>query len=446
MRTVTAAAKSIGNMAQHDPRKLLLRSFEAAVAAADPLRIVPPHLSSILPGPATGRTLVVGAGKAAAAMALAVERNWPAMMALDGLVLTRYGHSLPLERIKVIEAGHPLPDKHGEKGTRTILAEVRKLRADDLLLCLLSGGGSSLLSLPVEGVSLDDLKTITSELLRCGAPIQEINTVRKHLSAVQGGRLAAGCRASVMALIISDVTGDNPTNIASGPCAPDPTTYSDALAVIGRYDIDAPAAVTTTLQAGARGERDETPKQGDKHLRHVENRVIATAYTSLQAAAEYLRSEGINTAILSDSITGEAREVAKVLAAVAKQIRQHQHPWKTPVALISGGETTVTIGKTGRHGRGGRNTEFLLALAVELAGKDNIHALACDTDGIDGSENNAGAFVAPHSLQRATQHGLDPAALLATHDTYAFFQELDDLVVTGPTRTNVNDYRVILIL
>jgi len=322
-------------MAQHDPRKLLLRSFEAAVAAADPLRIVPPHLSSILPGPATGRTLIVGAGKAAAAMALAVERNWPAMMALDGLVLTRYGHSLPLERIKVIEAGHPLPDKHGEKGTRTIL---------------------------------DDLKTITSELLRCGAPIQEINTVRKHLSAVQGGRLAAGCRASVIALIISDVTGDNPTNIASGPCAPDPTTYSDALAVIGRYDIDAPAAVTTTLQAGARGERDETPKQGDKHLKHVENRVIATAYTSLQAAAEYLRSEGINTAILSDSITGEAREVAKVLAAVAKQIRQHQHPWKTPVALISGGETTVTIGKTGRHGRGGRNTEFLLALAVELAG------------------------------------------------------------------------------
>ena len=433
-------------MAQHDPRKLLLHSFEAAVAAADPLRIVPPHLSSVLPRAATGRTLIVGAGKAAAAMALAVERHWPATVALDGLVLTRYGHGLPLERIKVIEAGHPLPDKHGEQGALAILAEVKKLGADDLLLCLLSGGGSSLLSLPVEGVTLNDLNCITAALLRCGAPIQEITAVRKHLSAIQGGRLAAACRAPVLALIISDVTGDDPTHIASGPCAPDPTTYSDALAIIGRYDIDAPAAVMTTLQAGARGERDETLKPGSKLLKHVENRVIATAYDALQAAAEYLRTAGINPVILSDSITGEAREVAKVLAALVKQIRQHQHPWKTPVALISGGETTVTIHESSRRGRGGRNTEFLLALAIELAGKANIHALAGDTDGIDGTENNAGAIIAPHSLQRATQQDLNPAALLAIHDAYAFFQQLDDLIVTGPTRTNVNDYRVILVL
>ncbi|PTR16937.1 MULTISPECIES: glycerate kinase [unclassified Nitrosospira] len=433
-------------MVQHDACALLLRSFEAAVAAADPLRIVPLHLPSILARPPAGRTLVVGAGKAAAAMALAVERHWPETASLEGLVLTRYGHSLPLDRIKVIEAGHPLPDEHGEQGTRTILAEVEKLGADDLLLCLLSGGGSSLLTLPVENVTLNDLKKVTAELLRCGAAIQEINTVRKHLSAIQGGRLAAASQAPVLALIISDVTGDDPTHIASGPCAPDPTTYSDALEVIEGYNIDVPAAVMATLQAGVRGELDETPKPGSPAFERVENRVIATARDSLLAAAEYLAAQGIDAAILGHAVTGEARDVAKVFAALAKHVRQYQQPWKTPAALISGGETTVTIDDKNRGGRGGRNTEFLLSLAVELGGMENTYALAGDTDGIDGTENNAGAIVTPHSLRDAKQKGLDAAVLLATHDAYAFFQELDHLVLTGPTRTNVNDYRVILIL
>jgi glycerate 2-kinase len=433
-------------MVQHDACELLLRSFEAAVAAADPLQIVPLHLHHVLTKLPAGRTFVVGAGKAAAAMALAVERHWPETATLEGLVLTRYGHGLPLDRIKVIEAGHPLPDEHGEHGARTILAEVEKLGANDLLLCLLSGGGSSLLTLPVEDVTLNDLIYVTAELLHSGAAIQEINTVRKHLSAIQGGRLAAASQAPVLALIISDVTGDDPTHIASGPCAPDPTTYSDALAVIEDYHIDVPATVMATLQAGLRGELDETPKPGDPTFDRVENRVIARAHDSLRAAAEYLRSRGIDAAILGDSVAGEARDVAKVYAAMAKHVRQYQQPWETPAALISGGETTVTIDEKNRSGRGGRNTEFLLSLALELGGIENTYALACDTDGIDGTENNAGAIATPHSLRDAKQKGLDAAALLATHDSYAFFQELDHLVLTGPTRTNVNDYRVILIL
>lgn len=433
-------------MVQMNPCELLLNSFEAAVAAADPLRIVPLHLPGILAKLPVGRTLVVGAGKAAAAMALAIERHWPGTARLDGLVLTRYGHGLPLARIRVIEAGHPLPDEHGEQGARTILAEVEKLGANDLLLCLLSGGGSSLLTLPVGDVMINDLKYVTAELLRSGAAIQEINTVRKHLSAIQGGRLAASSRAPVLALIISDVTGDDPTHVASGPCAPDPTTYSDALAVIEDYHIDVPAAVMATLQAGLRGELEETPKPGNPAFDRVENRVIATARDSLWAAAEYLRARGIDAVILGDSVTGEARDVAKVYSALAKHVRQYQHPWKTPVALISGGETTVTIHEKNRGGRGGRNAEFLLSLTLELRGLENTYALAGDTDGIDGTENNAGAIVTPHSLRDAKQRGLDASALLASHDAYTFFEELDQLVLTGPTRTNVNDYRVILIL
>ena len=425
-----------------NPHKLLLNSFYAAVAAADPLHIVPGHL----PAPPKGRTLVVGAGKAAAAMALAVENHWPKNTALDGLVITRYGHSFPGQnktgRIQVIEAGHPVPDERGEAAARKILAQVKKLGADDLLLCLVSGGGSSLLSLPVAGVSMNDLKSVTRELLHCGAAIQEINTVRKHLSAIQGGRLAASCRARVLALVISDVTGDDPTHIASGPCAPDPTTYQDALSILERYRVNASAAVLETLRVGKQGKRDETPKPGDACFRNVENRVIATAHNSLVAAGEFFRLHGIPAAILGDSVTGEARDVAQVYAALAKEIRQYGHPWKPPVALISGGETTVTVaGK----GRGGRNAEFLLSLAIELDGAKNIYALACDTDGIDGSENNAGAIAAPDSLQRAQKLGINAATLLAGNDAYTFFENLNDLVVTGPTRTNVNDYRVILI-
>ncbi|MDN5836402.1 MAG: glycerate kinase, partial [Nitrosospira sp.] len=378
-----------------DPRELLLDSFNAAIAAADPRLIVPRHLPPDLP---KGRTLVVGAGKAAAAMALAVENHWRKDALLNGIVVTRYGHGLPLKRITVVEAGHPIPDERGEQAAREILAEVEKLGPDDLLLCLLSGGGSSLLSLPVAGVSMDDLQSATRELLRCGAAIQEINTVRKHISAVQGGRLAASCRAPVLALIISDVTGDDPAHIASGPCAPDPTTCSDALGILDYYRINAPVAVMETLLAGARGKRNETPKPGDAVFRHVENRVIATAHDSLLAAAEYFRGHGVPAAILGDSVTGEARDVAKVFAALVKEIRQYGQPWKAPVALISGGETTVTLRA---DGRGGRNTEFLLSLAIQLDGLPQVHALACDTDGMDGPENNAGAIATPDSLHLA---------------------------------------------
>jgi len=420
------------------PRDLLLGSFHAALAAADPLKIVPQHL----PQPPRGRTLVVGAGKAAAAMALAVEQNWPARSPLDGLVITRYQHGLLTNRITVVEASHPVPDESGEQAAQEILRRAKSLTPDDLLLVLVSGGGSALLSLPTEGISMADLKATTRELLRCGAPIQGMNTVRKHLSAIQGGKLAAACRAQVVALVISDVTGDDPTHIASGPCAPDPTTYQDALDILKRYEVKAPRAVTGHLARGARGELPETTKPGSRIFKRVENRVIATAQGSLQAAASYFIGHDIHPAILGDSVTGEAREVAKVYAALAREVKQHGQPYQPPVALISGGETTVTVrGK----GRGGRNAEFLLALAVDLNGAEGIHALACDTDGIDGSEDNAGALLAPDSLQRAARKKLDAAKLLDDNDGYGFFAALDDLVVTGPTRTNVNDYRAILV-
>ncbi len=422
-----------------DARSLLVESFQAAVGAADALKILPPHL----PEPPAGKTLVVGAGKAAAAMALAVEQHWPAASPLDGLVITRYRHGLLTNRIKVIEAGHPVPDERGEKAAQEILRRAKTLGANDLLLVLVSGGGSSLLSLPAEGIGMDALKATTRELLRCGAAIQDMNTVRKHLSSVQGGRLAAACKARVLAMIISDVTGDDPTHIGSGPCAPDPSTYQDALDIIERYGVAAPAAVMAHLECGARGEIGETPKPGDKLFARVENRVIATAQGSLQAAAAHFRAHGIAPLVLGDSVTGEASEVAKVYAALVRQIREHGEPFKPPLALISGGECTVTLrGK----GRGGRCTEFLLSLALELDGMRETYALACDTDGIDGSEDNAGAVLAPDSLARAAASGASAKKLLANNDGYSFFKSLDNLVVTGPTRTNVNDYRAILVL
>lgn len=422
-----------------DARRLLEDSFAAALAAADPLRIVPAHL----PPPPKGRTLVVGAGKAAAAMALAVEQNWPAGAPLEGLVITRYRHGQLTNRITVIEAGHPVPDAAGEQAASEILRKVKTLSTQDLLLVLVSGGGSSLLSLPAEGITMADLKQVTQQLLRSGAPIQSINTVRKHLSAIQGGRLAAACRAPVHALIVSDVTGDDPTHIASGPCAPDPTTYRDAIGILERYAVNPPAAVIEHLGRGARSEIAETPKPGDRLFARTENRVIATAQQSLEAAAAFFRSRGVQPAILGDSVTGEAREVAKVYAALARQIRQHGAPWQAPVALISGGECTVTVRG---DGRGGRCAEFLLSLAIDLDGAPDIHALACDTDGIDGSEDNAGAILDPATLQRARSCQLDAAALLDRNDAYRFFEAAGDLIVTGPTRTNVNDYRAILII
>ena len=347
-------------------------------------------------------------------MALAVERDWADK--LEGIAVTRYQHGLPTRQIEVIEAGHPVPDQAGENGARRILETARKLGPDDLLLALLSGGGSSLLALPIEGLSMAQLKSLTGQLLRSGATIQEINTVRKHLSAIQGGRLAAACRAPVHALIISDVTGDDPTHIASGPCTPDPTTIDDAKAVLVKYRID------------YHGPFSESPKRVK-----AANKVVATAYRSLEAAAEVFRRNGIRPEILGDTITGEAREVGAEMARLARRT-------KGPAALISGGECTVTV--QGEAGRGGRCTEFLLSLGLETGG---IWALAADTDGIDGTEDNAGAVFTPDSLHRASRLKLSGQDLLARHDSYAFFSALGDLVVTGPTRTNVNDYRAILI-
>lgn len=437
-RSVIANSQAIRYLRAMDPRTLLIDSFHAAVAAADPLKILPPHL----PAPPKGRTLVVGAGKAAASMALAVEQHWPADAPLDGLVITRYRHGLLTNRIKVIEAGHPVPDESGEKAAREILRLVKSLGPNDLLLALVSGGGSSLLSLPVEGISMDELKATTKELLRCGAPIQDMNTVRKHLSAIQGGRLAAACKAPIHALVVSDVTGDDPTHIASGPCAPDPTTYQDALDIFARYGVKAPAKVVELLQRGARGEIAETPKPGDKIFDRVENLVIATAQQSLRAGAAFFEQHGIRAVILGDSVTGEATEVAKVYGALTRQIRSHGDPFTAPVVLISGGECTVTVRG---NGRGGRCSEFLLSLAIDLEGLADVYALAADTDGIDGSEDNAGAVLMPDSIARAEATGLKPKRLAANNDAYSFFSVLDDLLTTGPTRTNVNDYRAILV-
>lgn len=426
-----------------NPRELLLNSFRAAIDAADPQKIVPAHL----PEPPAGNTLAIGAGKAAAAMARAVEAHWPAGNHLEGIVVTPYRHGLATNSIMVIEASHPIPDIQGEMASRAILESVRMLKPHDLLLGLFSGGGSSLLSAPVPGVTLEELKSITHQLLLCGASIQEINIVRKHLSMVLGGKLAAASRAPVRCLIISDVTDNDPSSIASGPCAPDPSTWQDVLALIERYAITVSPQVIEVLQENSRkssnGGAGETPKPGDPVFRNVKNRIIATARQSLAAAAQFFQAQGITPLILGDTVTGEAREVAKMHAAIAREIRHYSNPYRPPVALISGGETTVTVKGTGK---GGRNVEFLLSLAIALDGLENVYALACDTDGIDGSETNAGAVMAPDTLSRARQAGIDPTALLDDNDAYTFFEKLGDLVVTGPTYTNVNDYRAILIV
>ncbi len=408
------------------------------------MQIIPRHLP--VP-PDHGHTLVLAVGKAAASMARAVEQNWPDRKPISGMALTRYGHALPLERVRVIEAAHPVPDGAGEEAAREMLSAAAALRSSDLLLALISGGGSALLTLPSPEIAIEDLRRVTRDLLRCGANIQEINAVRKHLSDIQGGRLAAACKTNLLALIISDVTGDDPTHIASGPCAPDPTTFQDAMDVLNRYDIKPPRAVLQHLIAGVRGEREETPKPDSAVFRSpertVENRVIASSHYSLEAAARVFRAQGVEAVILGDSITGEASEVAKVMAALVREVRGHSAPFKPPVALISGGECTVTV--RGPGGRGGRCSEFLLSLAVELEGIPGVHAIAADTDGIDGSEHNAGALFAPDSLARARALGIDARRLLAGNDSYGFFSALGDLVVTGPTLTNVNDYRAILV-
>lgn len=426
-------------------RTLLFDSFRAALSAADPRMIVPQHL----PQPPRGRTIVVGAGKAAASMAKAVEEHWPADKPLAGVVITRYAHGYmgaeALQRIRVVEAGHPVPDAAGENAAREILALVQSATADDLVLVLVSGGGSSLLSLPVPDVSMHDLKEVTRYLLACGAPIQEMNVVRKHLSQIQGGRLAAASAAPMRALIISDVAGDDPTAIASGPTVADPSTYRDALDILHHYGISPPVSVARHLSNGARGAVPETIKPFDPVFDTIENIVIATAQASLNRAAAFFQQQGITPMVMGDSVTGEAREVAKVYAALARHVRGHHHPMKPPLAIISGGECTVTLRPSSKSGRGGRCTEFLLSLGIALDGMDGISALACDTDGIDGSENNAGAFLFADSLPRALANGINARTCLDANDAYRFFEAINDLVVTGPTRTNVNDFRVILI-
>lgn len=423
-------------------RQRLIDSFTAAVAAADPLRILAAHL----PDPPAGRTLVVGAGKAAASMARAVELAWPRSQTLSGRVITRYEHGLPTDHIEVIEAGHPVPDEAGEQAAAAILRDAAALTADDLLLVLVSGGGSSLLSLPVDGISMGDLKALTRQLLASGAPIQDMNLVRKHLSRIQGGRLAQATRARVCALVISDVAGDDVSAIASGPCAPDPGTYRQAIEVLARWRVMPPASIARHLERGARGEVDETPKPGDPLFARVENRLIATAHRSLEAGARVFERAGIRAVILGDTVTGEAREVAQVMAALVREIQGYGQPFTPPVALLSGGECTVTLRGTGR---GGRCAEFLLALLAQLGDGDRkgrrVHAIAADTDGIDGVERNAGALILPDSLARANALGLDPRRHLDDNDAWGFFSALGDLVSTGPTRTNVNDYRAIVL-
>ena len=382
--------------------------------------------------------MVVGAGKASAAMARALEENWRGE--LSGLVATRYGHGEHCDRIEVVEAAHPVPDDAGQQVAGRILGLVDNLGADDLVICLMSGGGSSLLSLPAPGISLADKQGINRQLLRCGAAIDEINCVRKHLSAIKGGRLAAACApARVITYAISDVPGDDPSVIASGPTVADASTAQDALAVLARYAVEVPDNIRAWLADPAA----ETLKAQDSLLRNNEFHLIATPHQSLQAAAEVARAAGVEVLLLGDSIEGEARDVAAVHAAIAQYCRRRGEPLAPPCLILSGGETTVTVRGTGR---GGRNAEFLLALATALGEEHRCFALAADTDGIDGSEDNAGALMTPDSLQRGAAAGLDARAMLDNNDGYGFFAALDDLVVTGPTRTNVNDFRAILVL
>ncbi len=418
-----------------EPRRALLRAlFDAALTAADPLQAVPRHL----PEPPAGRTIVVGAGKAAAAMAKAVENKWPGP--LEGLVVTRYGHGLDCRHIEVVEAAHPVPDAAGRRAAERILERVRGLTPEDLVLCLISGGGSALLAQPAPELSLEDKQAVARELLACGADIAEMNCIRKHLSAIKGGRLAAAAApAAVVTLAISDVPGDDPAVIASGPTVPDPTTFAEARAILEKYAIEPPPAVARHLAAAS----EETPKPGDPRLTGADFRMVARPQDALEAAAAAAEAAGVAPLILGDAIEGEAREVARVMAGIAAQAARHGQPTRPPCVLLSGGETTVTL--RGR-GRGGRNAEFLLALAVALDGHPGVHAIACDTDGIDGSEDNAGALIGPDTLARAAAQGLDAKARLANNDAYGLFEALGDLVVTGPTLTNVNDFRAILVL
>jgi glycerate 2-kinase len=440
---------TMSGCAASDPRRFLRSLFDAAVAAALPSAA---QVAPFLPPPPKGRTLILGAGKAGGAMAAALEAAWPAGKAMSGLVVTRYEYVPPdfaalqqagSARIEVVEAAHPVPDDAGRRAAERIAGLAQGLTADDLVLCLISGGASSLLALPAEGVTLDEKRAINRALLKSGAAIDEMNCVRKHLSAIKGGRLAKACApARVVTLLVSDVPGDSPAIIGSGPTVPDPTTCADALAVLDRYGIAVSPAIRARLE---RGEL-ETPKPGDAAFAGNEVHLIATPQQSLDAAAAAARAAGIEAHILGDEIEGESREVGKVHAALARQVARRGQPFARPCVVLSGGETTVTVRhESGASGRGGRATEFLLGCALALQGEPRVHVFAADTDGIDGSENNAGAFVAPDTLARAVALGLAPRSFLDRNDAYSFFEALGDLVVTGPTFTNVNDFRAVLI-
>jgi hydroxypyruvate reductase len=432
---------------------ILRNAFAAALAVADPKKIVPEYLAKIFPKglEPKGRCLVVGAGKASASMATALESHAKSHWlntTLEGLVLTRYGHRSPTSHIQIIEAGHPVPDQAGMDGAKEIYRLVSELQAGDILIALISGGGSSLLTLPQTGISIEDMRKTTESLLRSGAPIEEMNIVRKHLSAIQGGnlaRLAIARGARVEALLISDVTGDSPADIASGPCAPDYSTYQDALDILAKYHLgpdSIPKSVLSHLERGGAGEIPETLKVGDLDNAQVKNHVIATAYKSLEAAADYVRTQGYEAVILGDTITGEAQDVGVGQAALARQHLVTRID--APIALISGGECTVTI-PNGVKGRGGRCSEYLLSLLAASTDLPKIAALAADTDGIDGSEKNAGAWFTPAIRRAAHEQNLIPSKYLSEHDCYGFFAQLDALVETGPTLTNVNDFRIILL-
>jgi glycerate 2-kinase len=440
-----------------NPRTLLEGAFAAALAVADPKKIVPEYLAKVFShgNEPKGRCLVVGAGKASASMATALEtyakQYWPAI-ALDGVVLTRYGHGSPTSHIKIVEAGHPVPDQAGMDGAAEILKLVNQLNPGDILIALVSGGGSSLLTLPQTGITIADMRKTTEALLHSGAPIEEMNVVRKHLSAILGGNLARAALArgaQVEAFLISDVTGDDPADIASGPCAPDYSSYIDALQILAKYGLNEskiPSSVIDHLQKGKRGEIPETLKQTDidKHQSPVRNHVIATAHRSLEAAADFCKQSGYKPIILGDTITGEARDVGLVHAAIARELVQYGEWSKPPLALISGGECTVTL-PSGTKGRGGRCSEFLLSLFATSSDLKTLSALAADTDGIDGSEKNAGAWFTPDIRETAKAIQLRASQFQQEHDCYGFFAKLDALVHTGPTLTNVNDFRIILI-
>ena len=417
------------------PRDLLRALFDAAIASAQPAQVVPAHLPD--PASVKGRLVVIGAGKASAAMARAVEDHWSGP--LTGLVVTRYGYSVACERIEITEAAHPVPDEAGLRAAQRIQALVQGLSEDDLVLCLISGGGSALLPAPAAGLTLADKQHINAQLLQSGASIGEMNCVRRHLSMLKGGRLAALCQpARVLTLLISDVPGDQLPDIASGPTVADASTCADALAILARLRIEVPAAARALLESG----QGETLKPGDARLARCETRLISSPQIGLEAAAQLARAAGYGVCILGDSIEGEARAVGRVMAGIALQVATHQQPVAAPCVLLSGGETTVTVrGK----GRGGRNVEFLLALGLALKGQAGVWALAGDTDGVDGMEDIAGAHLAPDSLQRARTLGLQAAACLDNNDGHGFFGALGDAIVTGPTLTNINDFRAVLI-